>query len=79
MPPETIYEGPAHEATFYVPSAGIVRLGFSDPLASGYVCSRGGSFEREPGTRMSVSPGQHALSLYDPKLMARASITFEPH
>jgi hypothetical protein len=32
MPPETIYEGPTHEATIYLRTTGYVRLGFSDPL-----------------------------------------------
>jgi hypothetical protein len=40
---ETLYEGTAHNATFYLPSAGYVRFGFSDPSASGFVRSRGGS------------------------------------
>jgi hypothetical protein len=31
MPPETIYEGPAHEATFRVPAAGFIRFGFDEP------------------------------------------------
>ena len=33
---ETLYEGSAHNATFYRPSAGIVRFAFSDLRASGY-------------------------------------------
>jgi hypothetical protein len=79
MRAETLYEGPAHDATFYVPSAGVVRLGFSDPRASGYVRSREGAMTRaQPGTRMTVTAGQHVLTLYDPKLMARVSIVFEP-
>lgn len=32
MPAETIYESPAHNATFYVPSVGIERVVFSDPV-----------------------------------------------
>jgi hypothetical protein len=80
MPAETLYEGPAHEATFYVPSAGAVRFGFSDPRASGYVQSRGGSLARvQPGARLLLSAGQHVLTLYDPTLTARVSIVFEPH
>jgi hypothetical protein len=80
MPTETLYEGPALDATFYLPSAGIVRFAFSDPRASGYVRSRDGSFFRvQPGARLFLSAGQHVLSLYDPKLAARVSITFEPH
>jgi hypothetical protein len=79
MPAETLYEGPAHEATFYLPSAGSVRLGFSDPRASGHVRSQDGSMARvQPGTRLFLSAGQHVLTLYDPKLMARVSIEFEP-
>jgi hypothetical protein len=78
MPAETIYEGPAHDATFYVPSAGIVRFGFSDPRASGYVCSRDGSLARvQPGARLFLPAGQHILTLYDPKQMARVSIVFQ--
>jgi hypothetical protein len=41
MPAETLYEGPAHEATLYLPSAGVVRFGFSDPRA-GFVRSATG-------------------------------------
>jgi hypothetical protein len=80
MPAETLYEGPTHDATFYLPSAGIVRFGFSDPRASGYVRTRDGSlFRVQPGARLFLSVGQHILTLYDPKLVARVSITFEPH
>ena len=46
MPAETLYEGPAREATFYVPSAGIVRFSFGDPRARGYVRSRDGALFR---------------------------------
>jgi hypothetical protein len=81
MSTETLYEGPAHEATFYVPSGGgILRFRFSDLRAGGYVRSQDGSMARvQPGTRLFLSAGQHVLTLYDPKLMARVSITFEPH
>ena len=76
---EPLYEGPAHEATFYVPSAGIVRFGFSEPRAGGYVRSRGGAlFRVQPETRLFLRAGHHVLTLYDPKLMARVSIVFEP-
>jgi hypothetical protein len=74
---ETLYEGPAHNATFYLPSAGVVRFASSDPTASGYVRSRGGSMARvQPGSRLSLSPGEHVLILYDPTLMARVTIVF---
>jgi hypothetical protein len=79
MPNETIYEGPAHDATFYAPLAGIVRFRFSDPRARGYVRSRdGGLFRVQPGARLHLAAGQFALVLYDPKLVARVSIEFEP-
>jgi hypothetical protein len=84
MPGETLYEGPAHDATFDVPSAGIVRFVFSDPRASGYVYAlplvpwRGSMARVEPGTRLFLPAGQHILTLYDPELTARVSITFEP-
>ena len=79
MSTETVYEGPAHDATFYVPSGGgLLRFGLSDLRASGYVRTRDGSlFRVEPGARLHVETGQHLLALYDPKLMARVSITFE--
>jgi hypothetical protein len=77
---ETLYEGPAHEATFYVPSAGIVRFGFSEPRASDYARSRDGAlFRVQPGTRLLLMAGHHVLNLYDPQLTARVSIVFEPH
>jgi hypothetical protein len=81
MAAETLYEGPAHEATFYVPSGGgIVRFCFSDLRAGGYVRSRDGSlFRVQPGTRLLLSAGYQVLTFYDPKLMARVSITFEPN
>jgi hypothetical protein len=74
--PETIYEGPAHNATFYVPSAGIARFGFSDRRAAGFVRSPGGEMARVTlGTRLFLPAGQHTLTLYDPKLMTRVSIS----
>ena len=80
MAAETIFDGAAHDATFHVPSAGIVRFGFSDPRASGYVRSRDGSLARvQPGARLFLSVGQHILTLHDPRLAARVSIVFEPH
>jgi hypothetical protein len=79
MPDETLYEGPAHEATFYVPMTGRVRFRLSDWRAHGYVRSPGGTLDRvQPGTRLLLSPGQHVLTLYDPELVARVSISFEP-
>jgi hypothetical protein len=79
MSPETLYEGPAHNATFYVPSAGIVRFGFSNQSGSGYVRSRGGSMARiHPGARLFLSAGEHVLILYDTTLVARVSIVFTP-
>jgi hypothetical protein len=76
---EILYEGPAHDATFNAPSVGIVRFDFSDPRASGFVRSRDRSLARvRSGTRLFLSAGQHVLSLYDPKLVARVSIVFEP-
>jgi hypothetical protein len=77
---EILYEGPAYDATFYVPSAGIVRFRFSDLRASGYVRACDGSlFRVQPGARLFLSTGHDVLTLYDPKLMARVSITIEPH
>jgi hypothetical protein len=79
MEPETVYEGPAHNATFYVPSAGGVRFAFSEWNASGYVRSRGGALARvQPGARLFLSAGEHVLTLYDPSLMARVMIGFTP-
>jgi hypothetical protein len=79
MTPETLYEGPAHNATFYLPAVGVVRFGFSDPNASGFVRSRGGSMARvQPGSRLSLSAGEHVLILYDTTLAARVSIVFLP-
>jgi hypothetical protein len=74
----------AHDATFHVPSAGIVRFVFSDPRASGYIYAlsvvpRCGSMERvQLGTGLLLPAGQHVLNLYDPNLVARVSIAFEP-
>ena len=66
MPTETLYEGPAHDATFYVPSAGVVRFGLSDPRASGYVRSASEAMTRvQPRARQFLSAGQHVLTLYD--------------
>jgi hypothetical protein len=51
MAAETLYEGPAYEATFYVPSGGgLVRFRFGELRASDYVRCRDGSlFRVEPG------------------------------
>jgi hypothetical protein len=85
VPGETLYDGTAHDATFYVPSAGIVRFVFSDPRTSGYMHAlpmvpwRGSMDRVEPGARLFLSAGQHVLTLYDPTLTARVSIVFEPN
>lgn len=77
MEPNALYDGPAHNAIFYVPSAGMVRFAFSDPSASGYVRSRNGSLARvHPGAREFLSAGEHVLTFYDPELVARVSIVF---
>jgi hypothetical protein len=79
MRTETIYEGPAHGASFHLPEDGGVRFAFSDPRANGYVRSPDGSMVRVgPGTRLVLRRGRHALSLYDPSLTARVSISFLP-
>jgi hypothetical protein len=73
------FRRPAHDATFYVPLAGIVRFDFSDPRARGYVRSRDGTLDRvRPETRLFLSAGRYVLSLYDPKVRTRVSIVFEP-
>jgi hypothetical protein len=80
MATEALYSGPAHAATFYVPSAGVVRFAFSDPRASGYVRSRDGSLGRvQSETRLFLLTGRHVLTLYDSNLMTLVSISFEPH
>jgi hypothetical protein len=74
---ETPYEGPAHNATFYLPLAGTARFRFNDLSAAGYVRSPDGSMARvQPGDRLFLSAGEHVLMLYDPKLVARVSIIF---
>jgi hypothetical protein len=76
---ETLYEGPAHGATFYLPADGSVRFGFSNSHAAGYVRSPTGALARvEPGTRLSLPRGQHTLSLYDSAVAVRVSIVFQP-
>ena len=35
MPAETLYEGPAYEATFFLPSAGFCTIGFQRPARLG--------------------------------------------
>jgi hypothetical protein len=76
---ETLYEGPANNATFYLPSGGIVRFAFSERNADGYVRSRTGALARVySGSRVFLSAGHHVLFLYDPTLMVRVSITFLP-
>jgi hypothetical protein len=77
--PSPFTTGPAHDATFYVPSTGIVRFGFTDPGARGYGRFRDGSLAPiQPGARLFLSAGEHVLTLYDPKLVPRALIVFEP-
>ena len=76
---ETVYEGPAQGATFYLPTPGSIRFGFSDPRASGYVRSSTGAMARvQPGTRLSLPRGEQVLSLYAISLLACMSIIFEP-
>jgi hypothetical protein len=76
---ETLYEGPAHGATFYLPVDGSARFRFSSHHARGYVRSPDGALARvEPGTRLSLPRGAHVLSLYDPSVVARVSIVFVP-
>jgi hypothetical protein len=76
---ELLYEGPAHDATFHVPSAGIVRFHLSDRRASGYIrCCDGVLMRVQPGERLFLSAGQHVLTLYDPGLQVRVSIKFDP-
>jgi hypothetical protein len=79
MSTETISEGPAHDATFYAACWGSARFDFSDPRASGYIRYPDGSLARvQPGARLRLAAGQHVLTLYDPKLMSRVSIVFQP-
>ena len=74
--PETLYEGPAHDATFYVPSAGFVRFAFADRRASGFVRSpRGAMFRVAPSSRLFLSAGRHVLTLYAPTA-TRVAIAF---
>ena len=74
---ETLYEGPAHNATFYVPSPGVVRFAFG-LRATGYLRSRYGVplARVEPGDRLFLSAGEHVLTLHDPSLMTHVSIVF---
>lgn len=71
--------GPAHNVTFYVPSAGIVRFSFN-AMVAGYVRSRYGVLVArvEPGGRLFLSAGEHVLTLRDPSPMTRVSIVFTP-
>jgi hypothetical protein len=76
---EMLYEGPAHGATFYLPTDGSVRFRFGNAHACGYVRSPNGALARvQPGTRLSLLRGGHVLSLYDITLVARVSVVFEP-
>jgi hypothetical protein len=75
---ETLYNGPAHGATFYLPMDGSVRFRFNSFHATGYVRSPTGALARvAPGTRLSLPRGQHTLSLYDTTLAADVSIVFQ--
>jgi hypothetical protein len=77
--PETLYEGPAHDSTFHVAMAGIVRFSFNNLLASGFVRSPNGALARVThATRLFLTGGQHVLKLYDPQLVTRVTIRFEP-
>jgi hypothetical protein len=73
---ETLYDGLAHEAAFYVPTAGMVRFVLSPAGASAYVRSRkGSSLARvQSRDRLFLTTGEHVLILYDPKLPAHVSI-----
>ena len=72
---ETLYDGLAHEAAFYVPTAGMVRFVLSPAGASAYVRSRNGSLARvQSRDRLFLSAGEHILILYDPELAAHVSI-----
>jgi hypothetical protein len=63
-------------ATYDIPAP--VR--FSDLRAGGYVRSRDGALARaQPGARLFLEAGHHILTLHDPKLVARVSITFEAY
>jgi hypothetical protein len=77
--PETLYEGPAHGATFYVPKAGIVRFIFDNLRASGFVRSPSGALTRvaQP-SRHFLTGGQYVLLLYEPRQATRVTIRFEP-
>jgi hypothetical protein len=77
--PETHYAGPAQGATFHVPMAGIVRFAFDNLRASGFLRSSNGALMRvTPGTKDFLSGGQYVLTLYDPQLVTRVIIRFEP-
>jgi hypothetical protein len=72
---ETLYDGQAHEAAFYVPAAGMVRFVLSPAGASAYVRSGNGALARvQSRDRLFLSAGEHILILYDPELAAHVSI-----
>jgi hypothetical protein len=73
---ETLYDGPAHEAAFYVPTAGMGRFVLSPAGASAYVRSRKGSSLARVRSkdRLFLTTGEHVLILYDTKLAAHVSI-----
>jgi hypothetical protein len=76
---ETLYEGPAHDATFHLPVGGIVRFTFDDQGASGYVRSThcGAMIRVVHASQLFLSGGQHVLTLNDPNEVMLVSITLE--
>ena len=78
MPAEVLYSGAAHEATFYVPSMGVVRFYFSDRSAGGQIRGPDGALTTvHSGARLVSPAGQHVLTLDDTSLVARVVILFE--
>ena len=74
---ETLYEGPAHGATFYLPMEGSVRFRFGNVRAVAYIRSPGGALARVvSGTRLSLPRGEHTLLLYDTALVVDVSIAY---
>jgi hypothetical protein len=75
---DTLSEGPAHGATFYLPTDGAVRFRFNTFHARlrSLVDWRPGTCRA--GTRLSLPRGPHTLSLYDITVTARVSILFQP-
>jgi hypothetical protein len=75
---ETLYEGPAHDATFYLPMEGMVRFRFDNFRASGFVRASNGALARITPGRQLLPAGQHVLKLHDPQLVTQVTIRFEP-